>query len=172
MNWLDLLAVQETLRSLFQHHNSKASIRLLYGPAVTSIYDYAKNHNLDYTDFVNKAMSLLFNMVSLPYPLVPIQHISFCILAWLHIVYWADDSMGFFQIHILLLLVWWKSWFESILSPSLPLCQPCWLSFCASRMPECFPFIPLLSGHLHICQVSVCMKLKDAYSLEEKLWPT
>ena len=46
MDWLDLLAVQVTLKSLFQHHSSKASIlrgaAFLYGPTLTSIYDYWK----------------------------------------------------------------------------------------------------------------------------------
>ena len=56
MDWLDLLAVQGTLKSLLQHHSSKASIfqcsaffivqlSLIYGP--TSIYDYWKNHSFD-----------------------------------------------------------------------------------------------------------------------------
>ena len=44
MDWLDLLAVQGTLKSLLQHHSSKASIffvfRILYGPTLTSIHDH------------------------------------------------------------------------------------------------------------------------------------
>ena len=46
MDWLDLLAVQVTLKSL-QHHSSKASLALifLYSPALTSIHDYWKNHS-------------------------------------------------------------------------------------------------------------------------------
>ena len=43
MDWLDLLAVQGTLRSLLQHHSSKASILLLsflYSPTLTSIHHY------------------------------------------------------------------------------------------------------------------------------------
>ena len=53
MDWLDLLAVQGTLKSLLQHHSSKASsmLSLLYGPILTSIHDYWKNHSLDYLDF-------------------------------------------------------------------------------------------------------------------------
>ena len=51
MGWLDLLAVQETLKSLLQHHSSKASISsalsFLYSPTLTSIHDYWKNHSLD-----------------------------------------------------------------------------------------------------------------------------
>ena len=48
MDWLDFLAVQGTLKSLLQHHSSKASI--LYSPTLTSIHDYWKNHSLDYMD--------------------------------------------------------------------------------------------------------------------------
>ena len=39
-------------------------LSLLYGPALTSVHDYWKNHSFDYTDFVGKVMSLLFNMLS------------------------------------------------------------------------------------------------------------
>ena len=47
----DLLAVQGTLESLLQHHNSKASIlSLLYGPALTSVHNYWKNHSFDYIE--------------------------------------------------------------------------------------------------------------------------
>ena len=43
MDWLDLLAVQRTLKSLFQHHSSKASVlSFLYGPTLISIHDYWK----------------------------------------------------------------------------------------------------------------------------------
>ena len=50
MDWLDLLAVQGTLKSLFQHHSSKTSIlctQLSSNPTLTSIHDYWKNHSLD-----------------------------------------------------------------------------------------------------------------------------
>ena len=42
VNWLDLLAVQGTLKSLLQYYSSKASMVLsfLYGPTFTSIHDY------------------------------------------------------------------------------------------------------------------------------------
>ena len=46
MDWLDLLAVQGTLKNLLQHHSSKASI-LLYIPTLISIHDYWKNHIFD-----------------------------------------------------------------------------------------------------------------------------
>ena len=54
MDWLDLLAVQGTLKSLFQHHSSKAIaasvLSFLHGPTVTPIHDKWKNHSFDYTD--------------------------------------------------------------------------------------------------------------------------
>jgi len=50
MDWLDLLAVQETLKSLLQHHSSKASIlrrSAFFTVQLTSIHDHWKNHSLD-----------------------------------------------------------------------------------------------------------------------------
>ena len=44
MDWLDLLAVPGTLKSLLQHHSSKASILQRF---LTSIHDRCKNHSLD-----------------------------------------------------------------------------------------------------------------------------
>ena len=49
-SWLDLLVVQGTLKSLLQHHSSKASIfgiSLDHSPNLTSIHDHWKNHSLD-----------------------------------------------------------------------------------------------------------------------------
>ena len=55
IDWFNLLAVQGTLKSLLQYHSSKASIllavSLLYGPPLTFIHDYCKNHSFDYMDF-------------------------------------------------------------------------------------------------------------------------
>ena len=50
MDWLDLLAVQGTLKSLLQHHSSKASIlwhSAFFIVQLTSIHDYWKNHSFD-----------------------------------------------------------------------------------------------------------------------------
>ena len=68
MDWLDLLAVQGTLKSLFQHHSLKASILLcsafftvqLSHPYMTT----GKTIALTRWTFVDKVMSLLFNMLS------------------------------------------------------------------------------------------------------------
>ena len=50
MDWLALLAAQETLKSLLQHQSSEASIlwpSVLSGTTLTSIHDYWKNHSFD-----------------------------------------------------------------------------------------------------------------------------
>ena len=50
MDWLYLLAVQGTLKSLLQHHNSKASIlrcSAFFIVQLSCIHDYWKNHSLD-----------------------------------------------------------------------------------------------------------------------------
>jgi len=68
MDWLDLLAVQGALKSLLQHHSSKASILQCWAffiVQLTSIHDYWKNHSSEYKTFVSKVMSLLFNMLFL-----------------------------------------------------------------------------------------------------------
>ena len=68
MNWLDLLAVQGTLKSLPQHHSSKVSVLRcsaffivqLSHPYMTT----GKTIALTRRTFVDKVMSLLFNMLS------------------------------------------------------------------------------------------------------------
>ena len=68
MDWLDLLAVQGTLKSLLQHHSSKASI--LWHSAFFTVqlsHPYmttGKIIALTIWTFVGKATSLLFNMLS------------------------------------------------------------------------------------------------------------
>ena len=68
MNWLDLLAVQGTLKSLLQHHSSKASILwCLAFFTVQLSYPYmttGKTIALTRQTFVGKVMSLLFNTLS------------------------------------------------------------------------------------------------------------
>ena len=64
IDWFDLLAVQGTLKSLLQHHGSKASILwrcFLYAPTLTSIMTTGKIITLTRWTFVSKVMSLLFN---------------------------------------------------------------------------------------------------------------
>ena len=71
MDWLDVLAVQGTLKSLLQYHSSKASILWcsafftvqLSHPYMTT----GKTTALTRLSFVGKVMSLLFNMLSIDY---------------------------------------------------------------------------------------------------------
>ena len=60
MDWLDLFAVQGTLKSLLQHHSWKASILQCSAFFLTSIHDYWKTIALTRRTFVGKVMSLLF----------------------------------------------------------------------------------------------------------------
>ena len=68
MDWLDLLAVQETLKSLLQHHSSKASIlRLSVFFTVQLSHPYmttGKTIALTRRTFLDKVMSLLLNILS------------------------------------------------------------------------------------------------------------
>ena len=53
MDWLDLLAVQGTLKNLLQHHSSKVSIlrhSVFFIVQFTSIHDYWKNHSFNWMD--------------------------------------------------------------------------------------------------------------------------
>ena len=67
MDWLHLLAVQGTLKSLFQHHSSKASILQRSAFFMAQPYLYmttGKPIALTIQTFVDKVMSLLFNVLS------------------------------------------------------------------------------------------------------------
>ena len=86
MDWLDLLAVQGTLKSLLQHHSSKPSIFRhsafftvqLSHPYMTT----GKTIALTRRNFVGKVMSLLFNMLSkLVITFLPRNKLSFNFMA-------------------------------------------------------------------------------------------
>ena len=68
MDWLDLLAVQGTLKSLHQHHSSKASILQHSAFSIVELsHPYmttGKTIALTRWTFAGKVMSLLFNMMS------------------------------------------------------------------------------------------------------------
>ena len=87
MDWLDLLAVQGTLKSRLQHHRSKASIFLesafftvqLSHPYMTS----GKTIALTRRTFVGKIMSLLFNMLS-RLVITFLSRTKSLLISWLH----------------------------------------------------------------------------------------
>ena len=68
MDWLDLLAVQGNLKSLLQHHSSKASVLLHSAFFIVqlsqSYMTTGKTKSLTRQTFVDKVMSLLFNTLS------------------------------------------------------------------------------------------------------------
>ena len=106
MDWLDLLAVQGTLKSLLQHHSSKASIVHSAFFIVQLSHPYmttGKTIALTRWTFVGKEMSLLFNMLSrLVITFLPR---SKCLLiSWLQspsavileiTVFWISDACSF-----------------------------------------------------------------------------
>ena len=128
MDWLDLLAVQCTLKSLLQHHSSKASILQhstfflvqLSHPNMTT----RKTIALTRQTFVGKVMPLLFNM--LPRLVITFLPRSKCLLiSWLQ----SPCAMILEPKKI-------KSATVSTVSPSMekwwePVCEP-WTSWCSS----------------------------------------
>ena len=86
MDWLDLLAVQGTLKTLLQHHSSKASILLCSAFFIVQLsYPYmttGKTIALTRQTFVDKVMPLLFNMLSrLVITYLPkSKHLLMCVL--------------------------------------------------------------------------------------------
>ena len=88
MDWLDVLAVQGTLKSLLQHHSSKASflqrsaffiVRLSH-PYITT----RKTIALTRWTFVGKVMSLLFNMLS-KLVITFLPRSKHLLISWLHL---------------------------------------------------------------------------------------
>ena len=87
IDWLDLLAVQEILKSLLQHHSSKASILQCWAFFIVQLsHPYlttGKTIALTKWTFVGKVMSLVFNMLSrLVITFLPrSKHL---LISWLH----------------------------------------------------------------------------------------
>ena len=87
MDWVDLLAIQGTLKSRLQHHNSKASVLLcsaffivqLSHPYMTT----GKTIALTRWTFVGKVMSLLFNMLSM-LVITFLPRSKNLLISWLH----------------------------------------------------------------------------------------
>ena len=87
MDWLDLLAVQGTLKSLLQHHTSKASI--LWRSAFFTVQlsqpymNTGKTITLTRRNLVSKVMSLLFNMLS-RLVITSLPRSKRLLISWLH----------------------------------------------------------------------------------------
>ena len=104
MDWLDLLAVQGTLKSFLQHHSSKVTILQctaffmvqLSHPYITSIKTIA----LTKRTFVGKVMSLLFNMLFRFISFSSKEQVSFNFLAAVTICsdFGAQESLSLFPL--------------------------------------------------------------------------
>ena len=85
IDWLDLLAVQGTLKSLLQHHSAKASIlwhSAFFTVQLSHLYmTSGKTIALTRWTFVGKVMSLLFNMLSVDYSFSSKEQASFDFMA-------------------------------------------------------------------------------------------
>ena len=174
MDWLGLLAVQDTLKSLLQHHSSKASILWcsaffivqLSHPYMTT----GKTIALTKWTFVGRVMPLFFIYLFI---------FNFILFLNFKILYW------FCQIS-----KWIRNRYtcvprpepSSLLPPhTIPLGHPSApapsIQYCALNLDwRLVPYMILYVFKCHspksLQMVSAAMKLKDAYSLEEKLWAT
>ena len=87
LDWLDLLAVQETLKSLLQHHNSKASVLWCSAffmvqpshPYITT----GKTTALTIRTLIDKVMSMFFNTLS-KFVIVFLPRNKYLLISWLH----------------------------------------------------------------------------------------
>ena len=103
MDWLDRLAVQGTLKSLLQHHSSKASILQCSAFFIVQVsHPYmttGKIIALTRQTFVGKVMSLLFNMLSglvityLPRSLQMAENIIFILFKSLSLWYFVTATL-------------------------------------------------------------------------------
>ena len=94
IDWLDILAVQGTLKSLLQHHSSKASIlwhsAFFIVPLSHPYMTTGKTIALTGQNFVSKVMSLLFNM--LPRLVITfLPRTKHLLISWLLTVYNSQD---------------------------------------------------------------------------------
>ena len=114
IEWLDLLPVQETLKSLLQHHSSKASILQhsaffmvqLSHPHLTAGKTIALTRQI----FVGKGMSLLFNMLSrLVIAFLPrSKHLNFMALVTICSDFGAQENKFFHCFHCFSIYLPWS----------------------------------------------------------------
>ena len=96
-DWLDLLAVQGTLKSFLQHHSSKASILWCSAFFIVQLsHPYmTTGKTIAFTrwSFVDKVMSLLFNMLSRLF-------ITFLLRSKHLLISWLQSPSGWCHLHI------------------------------------------------------------------------
>ena len=138
MDWLDLLAVQGTLKSLLQHHSSKASV--LWCSAFFTVHlshpymTIGKTIALTRRTFVGKVISLIFNMLS-TWVIAFLPRSKCLLISW-----WQSPSAMILEPKKI------KSFTVSIVSPSI--CQEVMRPF-SLITEEGFPISPCYS--LELC---------------------
>ena len=172
MDWLDLLAVQETLKSLLQQHCSKASVLQHSAFFIVQIaYTYitmGKTIALTRQTFVSNIMSLLFNVLSrLVITLLPrSKHL------W---ILWLQSPFAMILEPKKIATVSPSICYE-VMRPDAMILVFWILSLGPTFSVSCLTFIKWLfsSSSLSVIRVvsSAAIKFKDACSLEAKLWPT
>ena len=153
MDWLDLLAVQGTLKSFLQHHSSKASIlpcSAFFAVQLSYLYmATGKTIAVTRQTFVGKVMSLLFNMLSrLIITFLPRNKSLFLMK-----VKEEREKVGL-KLNIQKTKIWAHHFMANRWENS-------------GNSERLFIWVPK-----SLQMVIAAMKLKDTYSLEEKLWPT
>ena len=152
VDWLNLLAVQGTLKSLLQHHSSKASIlwcSAFYMVLLSHLYmTTGKTIALTIWTFVGKVMSLLFNSLS-RFVIAVLPRSKHLLISWLPLstVILESKKMKSDSFHIFPIYLPWSSLFE------------CWVLSQLFHSPLSSPsrgslvplyFLPLKWYHLHI----------------------
>ena len=147
MEWFDLLAVQETLRSLLQNHTSKASV--LWPSAffiVQLSYPYmtmGKTIGLTRCTFVGKVMSLLYNMLSrLVITFLPrSKHLLISWLQWPCVVILELPKVKFLTVSIVS-----PSICREVMGPDAMILIFCMLNFKPTFSLSSFTFIKRIFG--------------------------
>ena len=86
IDWIDLFAVQGTLKGLLQDHSSKASIlqcSAFFMIQLSPLYMTTEDHSLTVRTFVGKVMSLLFNTLS-RFVMAFLPRSKGVLISWLH----------------------------------------------------------------------------------------
>ena len=116
MDWLDLFAFQGTLKTLLQHHSSKASIlwhsaffmAQLWHPYMTT----GKNVALTIKTFVGKIMSLLFNMLS-RFVITFLPRSKHLLISWLPspsvVIFGAQENKVYYCFHCFPIYLLWSN---------------------------------------------------------------
>ena len=162
IDWLDLLAVQGTPKSLIQHHSSKASVlqhsAFFIGPALISIRDSWKNHSFDYTDLCQQNDVSSFNTLSM-FVLALLPRSKCLLISWVQSLFIVilefkkikSATVSIFFSHLFAMKWWdwmpWSQFFKCWVS-SQSFYSPLSLSSRGSLVPLCF--LPIEWYYLHI----------------------